>query len=86
MPTIVHDTFILQLNKEVHKKLRSLADAEPDSRVYIEKIESVGGQRELPILDNDGRNTKHVPDMMFMHKDAAWPGVVMEIAHSQKEY
>jgi hypothetical protein len=23
--------------------------------------------------------------MMFMHKDAAWPGVVIEVSHSQKK-
>ena len=23
--------------------------------------------------------------MMFMHRDAAWPGVVIEVSHSQKK-
>src|SRR5438045_3635706 len=55
-------------------------------RIFIENIEFVSGVRELPILDEDQqRNIRHEPDMMFMHKNAAWPGVVIEVSHSQKK-
>jgi hypothetical protein len=86
MPTVLHNTFISKLNREIEKELHSVADVEPDARDFLKNIESVSGVRELPIFDEDRqRNIRHEPDIMFMHKDAAWPGVVIEVSHSQKK-
>ena len=86
MPTLIHNTFALHLTMEIDKRLRSLADAEPDTRAFIEKIISVSGEQEFPIFDEGRqRNIKHEPDIMFMHEDAAWPGVMIKVANSQKK-
>jgi hypothetical protein len=84
MPTILHDTFISRLVTEIEKKLERLADIEIEARPFIEGIKSVSGVLNFPIGDDDQQqNIRHEPDIRFQHKDAAWPGVVIEVAHSQ---
>jgi hypothetical protein len=86
MPTLTHDTFALNLVMEIKKRLHSLADTEPDTRAFIEKIKPESGKLELPIFDKaQQRDIGHEPDIMFRHKDALWPGVVIEVANSQKK-
>ena len=86
MPTLTHNTFALDLDKEIEKRLHSLADTEPDTRAFIKKIKSVSGKIEIPILDEGQQpDAGHEPDIMFKQKDAIWPGVVIEVANSQKK-
>ncbi|CZR64903.1 uncharacterized protein PAC_14803 [Phialocephala subalpina] len=84
MPTILHDTFISRLVTEIEKTLERLADIEIEARPFIEGIKPVSGVLNFPIGDDDQQqNIRHEPDIRFQHKDAAWPGVVIEVAHSQ---
>lgn len=85
MPTILHDTFISRLVTEIEKTLERLADIEIEARPFIEGIKPVSGVLNFTIGDDDQQqNIRHEPDIRFQHKDAAWPGVVIEVAHSQK--
>jgi hypothetical protein len=85
MPTILHNTFISKLQKEIEKTLHSLADRKPSTRSFIENIEALSGVLEIPVLHEERqRNIRHEPDIMFRHKDAAWPRPVIEVSHSQK--
>lgn len=84
MPTTLHDTFIARLVTEIEKKLERLADTEIEARPFIEGIKPVCGVLNFLIGDEDQQqNIRHEPDIRFQHKDAAWPGVVIEVAHSQ---
>jgi len=84
MPTILHDTFISRLVTEIEKKLERLADMEIEARPFIEGIKPVSGVLEFQISDEDQQQIiRHEPDIRFQHRDAAWPGVVIEVAHSQ---
>jgi hypothetical protein len=86
MPTLLHNTFISKLEKEIEKRLHNLADADPDARAFIVNIETVSGEVKFPILDQYRQgNNRHEPDSMFIHEDARWPGVVMEVSYSQKK-
>ena len=86
MPTLTHNTFALDLNIEILNRLHSLADTKPDTRAFIEKIISVSGKLEIPILDKAQQpDIGHEPDIMFKQEDAIWPGVVIEVANSQKK-
>jgi hypothetical protein len=85
MPTILHNTFVSKLVKEIEKMLHDLPDIRPDTRVLIENIQSMSGI-ELTVLDKDGKpNIRHEPDMMFMYKHAAFPVLVIEVSHPQKK-
>jgi hypothetical protein len=86
MPSVLHNTFTTKLVKEIERELQTHATEEPSTEDYIDKIESVSGVQEYPV-DDDGKQRKirHEPDIAFMHKGAAWPGVVVEVSHSQKK-
>jgi len=85
MSTILYGTFIFKLVTEIEKTLERLADKEIEARPFIEGIELVSGVLNFPIGDNDQQQIiRHEPDIRFQHRDAAWPGVVMEVAYSQK--
>lgn len=85
MPTVLHDTFISRLVAEIEKTLERLANTEIEARPFIEGIKPVGGVLDFPIGDDDQQqNVRHEPDIRFQHKNAAWPGVVIEVAYSQK--
>jgi hypothetical protein len=86
MPTALHDTFITEVVDGIKEQLRSLISHEPQSRPYIEKIRQIAGRVKLPNTTNYGHKVliQHEPDAMFKHKDAGWPGVVIEVSYSQK--
>jgi hypothetical protein len=86
MPIILHDTFISRLVTEIEKTLERLANTEIETRPFIEGIKPVSGVLNFTIGDDDQQqNIRHEPDIRFQHKDAAWPGVVIEVAYSQKK-
>jgi len=85
MPAILHDTFIFGIVNEIEKTLNRLAATEIEARPFIEGIRPITGVLNFPIGNGDQQQIiRHEPDMRFQHKDAAWPGVVIEVAHSQK--
>jgi hypothetical protein len=84
MATITHGTFASKLEYEIMKRLHSLADTEPDTHAFIENIEPMSGTINFPLDEGRQRSIEHVPDIMFIHKDATWPGVVIEVSNSQK--
>lgn len=85
MLTTLHASFVAWLVKEIEKKLERLADIEIGARPFIEGINPVYGELKFLIGDEDQQQTiKHEPDARFKHKDAAWPGIVIELAYSQK--
>ncbi|KAG0653111.1 hypothetical protein D0Z07_9397 [Hyphodiscus hymeniophilus] len=84
MPTTLHDTFISRLVTEIEKTLERLANKEVEAQPFIKGIRPVSGVLNFQIGDDDQQqNIRHEPDIRFQHKDAAWPGVVIEVAHSQ---
>ena len=85
MPTTLHNTFISGLVTEIEKTLERLADTEIEARPFIKGIKLLSGALNFLIGDDDQQqNIRHEPDIRFQHKDAAWPGVVIEVAYSQK--
>jgi hypothetical protein len=85
MPTTLHNTFISGLVTEIEKTLERLADTEIEARPFIKGIKALSGALNFLIGDdNQQQNIRHEPDIKFQHKDAAWPGVVIEVAYSQK--
>ena len=81
MTTTLHDTFASELFTEIKKRYESLAKNQVETRPFIDKISSVSGAIHF---EEDSKKFKHVPDIRFHHKDAAWPGIVIEVSYSQK--
>ena len=81
MTTTLHDTFTSELITEIKKGFENLKKNQVETRPFVDKISSVSG---AIYFEEDGKKFKHVPDIRFHHKDAAWPGVVIEVSYSQK--
>jgi hypothetical protein len=82
MTTTLHDTFASKLVTEIKTGFENLKKNQDGTRLFIDKISSVSGAIHF---EEDGRKFKHVPDIRFHHKDAAWPGVVIEVSYSQEQ-
>jgi hypothetical protein len=81
MTMMLHDTFVSELVTEIKKGFESLKKNQVETRQFIDKISSVSS---AIYFEEDSKKFKHVPDIRFHHKDAAWPGIVIEVLYSQK--
>ena len=81
MATMLHEVFAFKLATVIKERYESLAEIQVETRPFINKITPAGGR--LHFKEN-GKKFKHVPDIMFYHQDAVWPGVVIEVSYSQR--
>lgn len=84
MPSNVHEFCVSSLVCEIDSQLRHYrASEDPRSQAFAKDVRSIGSvDLELP-PDDDGHINKHTPDGSFGHRQATWPGVVIEVAFSQ---
>lgn len=87
MPSQLHEVFIARVVEEIQNNLRTFAHAESPSRAFAQQIKHNGsGRIDLPSEDDDGQSiTKREPDVTFKHRDARWPGVILEVSYSKKK-
>jgi hypothetical protein len=70
---------------EIDSQLRQLrASGNTISQAFAEKVRYNGSPDLTLLSDDDGHVNKHTPDACFKHSKAKWPGVVIEVAYSQK--
>ncbi|CAG8015642.1 unnamed protein product [Penicillium salamii] len=88
MPSPVHDTFCARIVDEVLQQLRHF---QRDNRLlvaeFVKQIEHFATSRILIPEDvQDGKQTysRREPDASFGHRQALYPGVIVEICYSQK--
>ncbi len=87
MPTQLHVVFIARVVKEIERRLDAITDGETQSKSFAQKIKHNGSGRLTfqSAEDDDSQTTiKREPDAEFKHKDACWPGVIIEVSYSQK--
>lgn len=90
MPTPVHDFFAASVADEIKRQLRIISDGSGSSSEFAAQICN-GGSARLYLLEADAdehdRYTKpphrREPDAQFQHRDAKYPGVVLEVSYSQ---
>ena len=90
MPTPVHDFFTASVANEISKQLEVISHRGDSAAEFATRIANRGCARIFPKEDNsdrDGQNTRvfhrREPDAQFQHRDAEYPGVVLEISYSQ---
>ena len=93
IPTTVHATFAAAVAQDISNQLRALADDEdPElatAAAFARDVVS-GGSSELRLVNlaqpsNDGpvKDELHQPDGNLKHIRSEYPGVVIEVSHSQ---
>lgn len=92
MPTTIHEKFSGQVSDEITRQLKVIAEGEGEAARFARCVSSVRSGRIIlrefddddPILLKSGRPfIQREPDDQFQHSDAAYPGVVCEMAYSQ---
>ncbi|KAH9203589.1 hypothetical protein DL95DRAFT_418924 [Leptodontidium sp. 2 PMI_412] len=82
MPTPVHDFFTASVADEISKQLEGISHRGDSSAEYAARIANGGCARIFLKEDNPDGGTRVVhrrePDAQFQHRDAEYPGVVLE--------
>ncbi|OAG38289.1 hypothetical protein AYO21_07515 [Fonsecaea monophora] len=77
--SIEHESMEEAFCKFVQKELTQLCLGDPKEKEFVEQI--VNG-RHAPL--KEGEFGTHSPDAQFRHVEAKYPGVILEVAYSQK--
>jgi hypothetical protein len=87
MASQLHETFLFGVIEEIYNRLRTIADGNTQSSAFAQKIKLMGSGRLYLCNRNDShqRTVRRHPDLSFKHRDAFWPGVVVEVSYSQKK-
>jgi hypothetical protein len=86
MPTALHETFCAEVVSEITRQLDTIKNSGCSEAAFVREIKPFASSRiELPENEN-GMKTSILrePDASFGHTEAQYPGVVIEIAYSQK--
>jgi hypothetical protein len=87
MPGPLHETFLYSVVRAIQCKLRLFADTDGPSGDFARKVRHFGSYR-LDLLGrykNPRAIIKRTPDAVFVHRDARWPGVIIEVSYSQQK-
>jgi hypothetical protein len=87
MPTAVHEVFIARVEDAVFSQLKLIREGSDDAAAFAQKVNPARSTGIYFPVDNasPGKESKHEPDASFWHDKAHYPGVIIEIAYSQKK-
>lgn len=90
MPTPIHEFFIRYVADEISTQLKAISHGEDSLAEFAAQVADGGCSRMFLREDNserDGQDTSVVhrrePDAQFQHRDAEYPGVVLELSYAQ---
>jgi hypothetical protein len=86
MPTAVHELFIARVEDAILSRLKSIREGSDGTATFAQKVNPARSTEiRFPAESNPSdRKSKYEPDTSFWHDDAQYPGVVIEVAYSQK--
>lgn len=88
MPSTVHELFIARVEDAIFTRVKSIREGPGSAAAFARKVQ-LGRSTEiyLPIEDASStkNSSKYEPDASFLHEEAQYPGVIIEVAYSQKK-
>ncbi len=81
MPSAVHEEFVATIVGDIAQKLCDIARSSSPSAIFAGLVRD---SRSTTITFDDPDYGRHDPDASFRHSDAQYPGVIVEVAYSQK--
>jgi hypothetical protein len=86
MPTPVHEFFIDGVEDAIRSQLKYIRDGSDEAAIFAQKIHAARSTAiYLPTDDAPHhKESRREPDASFRHDDAQYPGVIIEVAYSQK--
>ena len=87
MPTGVHELFIDGVEDAIRSQLKAIRTGSGREARFAQKVRPARSTEiEFPVEDGAStRKSKYEPDASFWHDDAQYPGIVIEVAYSQKK-
>ena len=86
MPTGVHELFIDGVKDAIRSQLKVIRSGSDRAALFARKVRPARST-EIYFPLNDvppSTKSKYEPDASFWHDDAQYPGVIIEVAYSQK--
>lgn len=87
MPSPVHDLFIRDVENNITRQLESIGRGHGEAARFAQAVQAMRSSRVYLEFDESNSKspcTKRDPDASFKHRKAKFPGLVLEIAYSQK--
>ena len=81
-----HDTFSALVQAEIHTQLQNIATGSSQAARFAQDIIPLGTSKDsYPLAEADSSKVSiHSPDAQFLHKNARYSAVVIEVANSQR--
>jgi hypothetical protein len=85
MPTGVHELFIDSVEDAIRSQLKELRNGSDKAALFAQKVRPARSTAiYFPDDTSSSSKSKHEPDTSFWHDGAEYPGVIIEVAYSQK--
>lgn len=87
MPTAVHELFVARVEDAIYSQLKMIREGSGGSAELAKKIHPARSTEIHFPADSPTSNStsRYEPDASFWHDDAEYPGVIIEVAYSQKK-
>ena len=86
MPTGVHELFIDGVEDAIRSQLKVIRSGSDRAALFTQKVRLARSTEISFPVDGalSSTKSKYEPDASFWHDDAQYPGVIIEVAYSQK--
>ena len=87
MPNPIYSTFYTGIVDEISQQLRQFQETDGPLADFAKQVEHFATSRIfIPEDTHDSKQkfSRRVPDALFGHRRALYPGVIMEVCYSQK--
>jgi hypothetical protein len=84
MPTETHERFIDKLEDDIRSQLKTIQNGSGKMAEFAQKVHPARSTH-IRLGASTSSKSKYEPDASFRHRDAQYPGVIVEVAYSQKK-
>ena len=85
MPTEIHERFIDAVEDDIRSQLKTIQNGSGKKSEFAQKLHSARSTEIRFDASALSSRSKYEPDASFRHKGAKYPGVIVEVAYSQKK-
>jgi hypothetical protein len=84
MPTEIHERFIDKVEDDIRSQLKIIQNGSDKKAEFAQKVHPARSTL-IRLGASTPSKSKYEPDASFRHKEAQYPGVIVEVAYSQKK-
>ncbi|KAF2804388.1 uncharacterized protein BDZ99DRAFT_397834 [Mytilinidion resinicola] len=85
MPTEIHERFIDAVEDDIRSQLKAIRSGSDRKARFAQKVQPARSTEIRFAASASSSKSKYEPDASFGHDDAQYPGVILEVAYSQKK-